>query len=52
MDAEYGSSLIAEGLAVAEGLGLGEDAERDARIRRPRLRRESARLLLNRLLAE
>ena len=31
MDAEYGPPLINEGLAVAEGLGLGEDAERDAR---------------------
>ena len=35
MDAEYGSPLINEGLAVAEGLGLGEDAESNARIRSP-----------------
>ena len=35
MDAEYGPPLIAEGLAVAEGLGLGEDAEGNARGRGP-----------------
>ena len=36
MDAEHGPPAIGEGLAVAEGLGLGEDAEGDARDRGPR----------------
>ena len=33
MDAEHGPPLIGESLAVAEGLGLGEDAEGDVRVR-------------------